>query len=204
MVGSGEEMFVPVDTVFCFSVLEVLNTSGSNTVATVDIVGPQTRSLQLALAPYASQHIVLDELLGPVQLGYARVSTGGNGRVAAVAMHYGRRTDLGISYMFGVPAKPALGSELKGSYNTYLGQDTWLLTVSPSEQSAQISMVRPDGSERHAQAYQLRGVHALHLNQFEEPGHYGTVRVRPENRNTIVSWALRVKGDEYIIPTPLR
>jgi hypothetical protein len=204
MVGSGEELLVPVDTVNRSSVIEVMNTSDGVISVDVDVVGAATHSRRVVLPAYGSQHIVLDEMLGPIQIAYARIKSDTPRSVAAVAMHYGRRPDLGITYMFGLPAKPALGTTLRGSYNTYLGQDNWLLTVSPQSQNVSVRMTRPDGSERHHESYSMQGVSALYLNQFETPDTYGVLRVEPAQRNSVVSWALRVKGQEYIIPTPVR
>ncbi len=204
MVGSGEPLYVPVDTVVRSSVLEVVNTSSEATSVNVQVFGAERSERQLLLAPYASEHIILDQMLGAMQVGYARVQGSRPGSVAAVAMHYGRRSDLGISYMFGIQAKPTLGSTLKGSYNTYLAQDTWLLSVSPQTQNVEVKMTRPDGTIRHLGSYQISGAHTLHLNQFEQADHYGVVEVRPSTRGTVASWALRVRGNDYIIPTPLR
>jgi len=204
MVGSGEPLYVPVDTVVRSSVLEIVNTTSQTTSVNVQVFGEQRSERQLVLAPHASEHIILDQMLGPMQVGYARIQGGSLGSVAAVAMHYGRRSDLGISYMFGIQAKPTLGTSLKGSYNTYLAQDTWLLSVSPEAQSVDVKMTRPDGSTRHQAAYEMSGVHTLHLNQFEESDNYGVIELVPSQRNSLASWALRVRGNDYIIPTPLR
>lgn len=204
MVGSGEPLYVPVDTVVRSSVLEVVNTSSETTNVSVEVYGASRSERQLRLAPYSSEHVILDQMLGPMQVGYARIHGERAGSVAAVAMHYGRRADLGISYMFGIQAKPTLGSSLKGSYNTFLAQDTWLLSVSPQTQNVEVKMTRPDGSVQHQGIHQMGGAHALHLNQFEQAEQYGVVEVTPSARGTIASWALRVRGNDYIIPTPLR
>ena len=41
------------------------------------------------------------------------------------------------------------------------------------------------------------------LGQFDAADNYGFVTVQAQN-STIVAWTLRVRGDEYVIPTPVR
>jgi hypothetical protein len=207
--GSGAELIVPVDTVLRSAVLELFNTTETAVVVSLRIVSPgvapsgeieQTQTLP----PYGSLHLILDHVLGPIQQGYVAIQADTPRSVAAVAMQYGRRPDLGVSYMFGIPAKPALGESLRGSYNTYLGQDSWLVMVSPRDQQMEVRLSRPDGTSRYAGSRTVSGVDVLYLNQFEEPNNYGTVQVTPAERNTVVSWVLRARAEEYVLPTPLR
>ncbi|MCB0323049.1 MAG: hypothetical protein KDD69_05725 [Bdellovibrionales bacterium] len=205
MQGSGEELLVPVDTVLRSTVLEVMNTTGDTVGATVRLAwGDGDAERRVELAPYASEHIILDGILGPTRIGYATIEPDSPRSIAAVAMHYGRGADLGIEYMHGMQAQPAVGTRLRGSYNTHLGQDSWLLMVSPEPQQVALTLVRPDGTERYAGTQYVHGVQAVHLNAFEEPDHYGLVVVRPERPNSMIAWMLRVRGQEYVIPTPLR
>src|SRR5690606_17927553 len=103
MQGSGERLIVPVDTVGRSAVLELLNTTSDPITVNVDLVwGSGSTRLGVALAPHGTHHLVLDQILGPTQVGYAVVQGDKAQSTMAVGMHYGRRPDLGVDYMYGV------------------------------------------------------------------------------------------------------
>jgi hypothetical protein len=206
MKGSGKELIVPVDTIQRTCVLEIMNTSDSTIFVDVDVVSNgSTDSFRVKNIPaYGSRHVILDERMGLGQIGYAKIRGSAVRSVAAVAMHYGRTADLGIDYVFAIPATPKLGSVLRGSYNTFLGQDSWLVVVSPDSQRIGVTMNRGDGHEMLNQTFRMEAVSALRLNDWEAANSYGVVTLQPQFRHSVVAWVLRRKGNDFIIPTPVR
>ena len=123
--------------------------------------------------------------------------------------------------MHGLAAKQALGSVLTGSYNTSLGQHSMLLLINPGSpsQAVSLSMTRSDGNAVTndgrtgiQSTVQLgsdiiipgHGMRVIDLNDFDLPNNYGVVSVLPSNTNKIVAWVVRVRGEDYAIPTPVR
>ena len=204
MQGSGAEQLVPIDTINRTAVIELMNTLNQPVIVDVTIAGGSGASFSLSLPAYGSYHYIADPVLGPNAIGYAIIKGRTAGSIGAVAMEYGRRADLGTAYLFGVPAKEAVGTVLRGSYNTYLGQSSWLILVSPVSQPVTIFTVRNDGQAGGNRTVTINGVGAVNLNEFDSSDSYGVVTVQPQNSNSLVGWVLRVKGNEYVIPTPIR
>ena len=128
----------------------------------------------------------------------------------AVAMQYGRTSSLGLKYMNGVPAKEPLGTVLRGSYNTFLNQDCWLLLVNPTSStvSANISMVRYDGNVTLA-GEQVSvpdgGLLNYDLCSHDQTNVYGVVTVQTAAANSLAATLLRIgSNSDYRFPAPVR
>ena len=122
----------------------------------------------------------------------------------AVAMQYSRRVNKGIYHMYGLPAKSAAGSVLRGSYNLYISQESelWLLNLGNS-QDANVSVTRFDGTQvlRGAQiGVPANGLSITQIGDFEIADTYGLVTVQGQE---MIGWILRRRGLEYVIPLPL-
>lgn len=204
MQGSGQELIVPIDTIGRTAVLELVNMLNQSVQVDVTIAGGAGAGFTLDLPAHGSYHYIADSTLGPNGLGYASIKSRTASSIGVVAMEYGRRSDLGIAYLFGVPGKEASGTVLRGSYNTYLGQTSWLTLISPQAQNVNVLAVRSNGQVAGQRTVAISGVGAVNLNEFDSADSYGVVTVQPENPNSIVAWVLRVKPGEYVIPTPLR
>jgi hypothetical protein len=223
MVGSGELLSVPLTTVGESAIIEVTNTHHKKVTATVriyDINGQEIKKLEIKIPARGTRHLIVDDILGPNTYGTATIRSCTCSSLVAVAMHYGRKIDGGIEYMYGIEAREALGTVLRGTYNTFLSQQSELMVVNPTSeaQEVDIAIVRSDGTEllgvnRPAVSGQLRGtgfvvpangIVVLDLGEFEIPNNYGVVTVQPAKSNSITSWIVRRKGDEYVMPTPVR
>lgn len=223
MVGSGELLSVPLTTKGESSILEITNTTDASIKVAVSIFDANGNELQvfnLKLGARKSQHLIIDGILGANNIGSARIIGDAPESIIAVAMHYGRRIDGGIDYMYGIPAQEALGSVLRGSYNTFLDQQSELILHNPttSEQKVLFYLTRSDGTEllkssatidASGQTGELltiseHGTVSINLNQYEMANNYGVVNIIPDNQNTIVSWVTRHRGTDYVMPTPVR
>ena len=209
--GSGESLVTPMDAREGSVVIEISNTSESVNHVEVDITsdsGDLLFSGALALGPRASFHLIADEFIGG-RMGLARVKGNLPSSVTAVAMHYIRSADGGVRYMYGIPGREALRTVLRGSYNTYLGQESSLLISNPNDstQSANISLTRSDGTSVLLEQPVLvpaNGVVVVSLNQFEAADNYGVLTLQSEQGRNLLGVVVRTRPGEYGIPTPVR
>ncbi|HQH29181.1 MAG TPA: hypothetical protein PLP17_17435, partial [Oligoflexia bacterium] len=151
MVGTGELIAVPLDTDQASAIIEVANTAQVNQDIAVNIYkadGTWVKAPPVTLLPYGSVHIITDQILNG-QKGIATIKGTISEGVIAVAMQYGRTATAGLEYMYGIPARQALGSTLRSSYNTFLQQGCKLLLVNPTGSAAAttIGMVRYNGAQ---------------------------------------------------------
>jgi C1A family cysteine protease len=205
--GLGETLVAPLDTHGRSAILEISNVTGERISVNVSVyggAGAEKHSTQLTLKPYASQHIITDSILGSNQRGIATIKGSAPGSVIAEAMHYGRGPDLGVAYMYGIPAVEALGSVLRGSYNTFLGQDSLLLLLNPTD-SAQSASIDLDGEQLFESAeIPAHGSLVIDLSGYANVNSYGVVTVQPGESAALVAWITRQNGTSYLIPTPVR
>ncbi len=207
--GSGELLIAPVDTSIGTSVLEVGNTNSSSITVSVKVYsedGTIVETLSPELDAYASQHIILDSILTNAK-GIVTVDGSAAGSTVATVMSYGRTATNGISFLYGIQATQPLGTALRGSYNTYLGQSCRLLVSSTTAQTVQISVTRSDGTElleNSEQEVAENGLLDFDLCGNDEANNYGVVTVQPETTNTISAHVVRVGEDSYRFPTALR
>jgi hypothetical protein len=211
--GSGEPLAVPLDTSFGSAILEIANlnstTKAEISVAIYNEQGVPQDAHSYVLNPYQSFHLITDTVLNGSK-GLAVIESDQPNSAAVVAMQYKRTPSLGISYLYGIKAEQALGTVLKGSYNTYLSQGCRLLLSNPGESARKVnvSMTRWDGTvvvpglEINVAAH---GMVDYDLCSHEQPNYYGVVTVQPPAANTIVAQVVRVgKNDSYRFPTPVR
>ncbi|MCB0322538.1 MAG: hypothetical protein KDD69_03160 [Bdellovibrionales bacterium] len=224
LYGSGGLLAVPLDTRGGSAILEVTNTLSEAApvhVLLYDADGTLRSERRLTVAARATFHLMTEaeDLLGPNRRGMAVVRGTKRASLIAVAMHYLRESGK-VSYMYGIPAVAPLGTVLRGTYNTYLGQESELVLLNPNERSANatVSMTRSNGdrvrgvarakAEPILQGDSVRvpafGTVVQNLNEFERPNEYGVVTVHSPRRNGLVAWVLRRRGAEYLIPRPVR
>lgn len=132
------------------------------------------------------------------------------GSIVAVGMHYGRNASLGINFVYGILAKQALGTVMRGSYNTFLAQNCTLVLVNPTAtaRNVSVSMTRFDGTA--VITNQVINVPAfgtdssdLCVNDVED--NYGVVSVQPDAVNSLVAHVIRQgASNAYRFPTPVR
>ena len=210
--GSGRTLAVPLDTTNQTSaILEVANVLNKQTQTTVniyDLNGQLRNSQTIKLDPYASVHIITDSYLQGTY-GMATVKSNSIGGLVTVGMHYRRNRSAGIEYMYGVQGKEALGTVIKGSYNTYLDQTSRLVLVNPTDSvhSVNLTITRSNGTVLSAGKTLVVPAHGqtvYDINSDERTSAYGVVTVSPDQSNTVVAHVIRYRGTDYAIPTPVR
>lgn len=210
--GSGQLLAVPLDTRSQTAVVEVLNTTNAAQVVNVkiyDAAGTEVSSQDVNLPAFGSQHIIADTLLVN-SLGMATVDGATAGGVVAVAMQYGRTQSGGIQFVYGILGREALGTAMRGSYNTFLGQGCTLVVVNPTAtaETVTIGMTRFDGTAvltGGTLAVPARGAASTDLCTQELDNNYGVVTVQPTVSNSVVAHIVRLgENDAYRFPTPVR
>ena len=135
-------------------------------------------------------------------------------------MHYLRDDKGKIETMYGVIGKEPLGSVFRTSYNTFLGQESEVVLMNSSDtaEKIQVSVTRSDGTRLNVSTLQSGTSNSrtsehllqpnsqlvLDLSDVEVANNYGVVRITSENRGKIVSWMLRRRGREFVMPVPAR
>lgn len=212
LYGSGETLVVPISAEGQTAILEVANVALLQNSITIEIFSASGTSLgteSLSLAANSSRHLILNDRLGNGNRGLAVIRGSLRESVIAVAMQYARTANNGVAYMYGLPALQPLGSVVRGSYNTFLEQtsELWLTNQSVLPQSVSVSLVRSGGTtvlSGRNYTVPARGVTVVRLNDFETADQYGVVTVQQNNHNTVLSWMLRRRGNDYGMPAPIR
>lgn len=212
MLGSGEDIVVPLDTSLGMAVVEIANVTSSTqsiVVVVYNEAGTEMHRETLSLGAYSTHHIITDSILNG-QKGIAIINGATTSGVIAVAMEYKRTSSNAVDYLYGIAARQALGSSLKGSYNTFLRQGCRLLLANPTSSDANVtvSMTRYDGSTALSGTVITvpdRGLVDYDLCANDSADVYGVVNVQAATANTIVSNVLRTGNAEtYRFPTPVR
>ncbi len=209
--GNKGRQVVPLSTESSSAIIELMNPGNSATNAKVQIYsenGLLKDSFEFFLAPKSSFHLVTDAILGVGERGVGVIESPG-GAVMAVNMQYERDSSGSIVAMHGVRARESLGFVLRGSYNTFLTQDSNLVLVNSTDQRTEafLSMVRSDGSAAvlgHAVSVPANGQAQVRLNDFDFADNYGVVTVHSSAGSVISAWVNRKKEGNFTIPTILR
>jgi hypothetical protein len=208
--GSGSVLIAPVDTRSATSVVEIgntLNIQASINVKIYSKTGSLVYNQNHNLPSKGSHHIIVDPILVN-DLGIVMVEGPTASSALATVMQYGRTPSAGINYIYGIEAKEALGTVIRGSYNTYLEQACSLLIASRQNQNVSISAVRSSGEvviAGQTLSINENGISEFNLCEAEESDFYGVVTVQPDNVNTIFSQVIRkANGNTYQFPTPVR
>ena len=212
LVGSGELLSVTLDAKEASSILEISNTANLEQSIAVNFYKDDGTSLEtrlVTLSPFGSVHLIADDILRG-GTGIATIQGSKQEGVIAVAMQYGRTSSAGLRYLYGIPARQALGSTLRSSYNTFLNQGCSLLLENPGDIYAQatISMLRYDGFQTLSGELidiPAHGIvtHDICLNGERDT--YGTVTVQAAQANSIVSSIVRIgHNNDYRFPVPVR
>ena len=125
-------------------------------------------------------------------------------------MQYGRNARAGVSNIYPIPARQAIGSIMQGTYNTFLGQDCSLLlgNLAPGAESISYDVTRFDGTvlvRGTRGSVPGEGVLEIDLCSQDVDNVYGVVRVNATSNNAIVGNVVRSGvGDNYRLATPAR
>ena len=209
--GTGSELTLPLDTRGASSIIELSNTGSSTSVVLLDIYsldGEIIENLSVGLGAHSTRHLITDSILQN-STGIAHIRSSINSRIIATVMQYKRTSTGGISYMYGLNARPSLGQNLRGSYNTFLTQDSelWISNSTNTAQTARLSLVRFDQTQildNSLVSIPARGLRIINLSDLETENNYGVARLTLDETNSLSAQVLRRKGLEFVIPTPMR
>lgn len=212
MVGNGRDLAVPLDSDKASTVLEISNTLNKPTSVNVDFYdtsGLKRDTWIFTLKARSSRHIIVDPILQGAS-GMAIVHSNKRNSLIAMAMHYVRTEDGGIRYMYGVRASEALAATMRGSFNTFLQQRSWLLLSNASDQElvVQLQMTRSVGARDSFVSEEVvlaaSGSRKILLNDYLVGEEYGVVTASAEREQSLIAWVVRERENEYVVTTPVR
>ena len=217
--GTGERIVAPFTTEHSeMSVLELSNVTTEPVSLQVDIYDDRTAFAEplrqtIVLGAHQTQHIILNSLIGDGRIGTLAVDADKLGSIIGVVMQYRRSLSGEVEYMYGVQALQALGTVLRGSFNTYLSQTSTLVLINSGATAQQVSFqlmrssgtpILPSSKSDFEVSVPAHGLLRFDLSEAVGSEDYGVVTVQSEDRNTLVGHVLRQRGLEYVMPTPLR
>jgi hypothetical protein len=210
--GVGVESVLPIDSFERSTAIDISNTLAETVTANLAIynqIGELMTRYSQELAPHASWRVVADVHLYR-QKGIAVVSGSHRGSLVTTAMNMDWFDDARLMNIYGLRAKPAVGTVLRGSYNTFLNQRCQLLLSNPTgdDVGTMISMTRYDGTKVLQGEYiwvPAHGMVDLDLCSRDSANVYGVVEVQVDRSNAIAAEVIRIgDGDQYRFPTPVR
>ena len=209
MFASGEDLVVPITSESSQgAMLQVSNTLGTRLTVFVSFHdangGVLLSTMRVALGPKATFTYAMEKYLKGKK-GFAVLHSGASSSVIAGVMQFARNKKKQVAYSYFVPAKPAFGTVLRGSYNTYMGQRSvvWIMNRSAVPQNVALSMVRSNGVSPSFPATFTVPARGMRLVTVPDVDNYGVVTVQTGTPNSLVSWVQRVRPD-FVIPTPVR
>lgn len=232
--GNGENAYAPLTTtVNSKNWLEVVNTLDEVATATINFYLSNRTNAELidtqsiALAPRSQIHFDVNAKLGNAKLGYVEILPGTSNSLVAQSMVYTFDEGTGsIANMYGSQAREALGNELFGSFNLYLGMFNYLKLINVSSTDQIFSVLVNNGSSARTVNVYLPTKGSLDLPIHNgisfgtSPNTLGTIKIQPlsiggvdvtDITGAIVSELLRIRlksnndGQiDYIFPTSVR
>lgn len=206
--ASGADLVVPFTTESQSAVLQGSNVLNTPLTVIVSVYGdtgaPLLSTSTFNVGPKGTFTVQLEKFIRG-RKGFVQLHTGAPNSLLGGVIQYGRTRKGQITFMDLVPAKPATGLVLRGSYNTYMGQRSyiWALNTTGAPQVVAVSSVRSDGVTTIAPTTFTLPAHGYRVLQVPDVDHYGVVTVQAAAQNTIVSWVQRVRPD-FVVPTPVR
>ena len=212
--GNGQKLVVSLDAKNGSAILEISNVLSRSVKADIyvyDRYGTEVRHERRTLGAYQSYHMIADSVLSTVGTGIATIQGDVSDSLIVTAMHYFRNSSLGLNSIYGVQAQQPLGTVLRGSYNTFLGQGCLLRLANPTGADLDVSyrLTRYDGTDvlggDNTVTVSAKGMYDVNICGMESPNVYGVVRVQPAFANSIVANVLRIgPNEQYRFPTPVR
>ncbi len=209
---SSQGLISVFDTRNQMAVLEVSNTLPQFSVVPYTIYdseGQEVAQDVVALPAYATHHLILNNVVAP-SLGTIRLQ-GSNSRNLLVSLfQYGLDQSGIVSNIYNVSSREGLGSQLQGSYNTFLGQSCSLFLANTLDRSQvmEVEATRFDGESvvsGDSVAVAGLGVVEYDLCSRDVPNVFGVVRVTPEQGGSAAAWVVRSgANNSYRLSTPVR
>lgn len=208
--GTGQQV-IPVDTRGASSIVELMNTSSTEVVTTVTLReanGELVQSYEMVIGAKGSFHLITDLDLGLGKRGVVTVNSDTDGALLAVVMNYSRDASNGIDFMYGLRADSGSFESQSGSYNTFIGQESELLVINHGLSSEAVSVEMVDFTGRVDMpvtdfSVSSLGSTGIVANDSVPVNTYGVVTTDSDAEKTS-AWILRKRGNEYLIPTPVR
>lgn len=144
--GTGRTIHVPISRDYdAQNWLEVVNTKGEAVTATVECRAADGTILRtwpdLDLAQRFQKHLNVSELLGMDESGVCTITPSARNSIIAQSMYYFRDSSSGsMLAMYGSQARESLGIGLYGSYNLFLGMNSTLRVMNPTEKNVSFLM----------------------------------------------------------------
>ena len=214
--GTSAKTVLPIDTRSSDAEIFVSNTTSGQVTANVSIYstsGDKVKSLSAKLAAHATWTIDASDYIRSAE-GVATISSSSVGGLISSVTQVLHNNAGGIQSLYAVHSTQALGSVLRGSYNTFLNQGCSLLLTNTTSQkvNVSVSMKRYDGTsliKGKSIAVAGNGLVDYDLCANDTTPAYGLVTVQPSITNSIVATVLRKgatdsAGDSYRFPTPVR
>ena len=210
--ATGEEIVVPLDKRNGSAVLELSNAADSPITVNATFRnsnGTAVSTTTFNLSNYATTHVVADGIL-TTDIGSVTLQGSFTSSVVAVGVHYSRDTAGELQNVYALSSREALGSVLRSSYNTFLGQSCDLLLVNSTgaDITSSITMTRFDGTvvaNGVMVTTPASGVTNYNLCANDTADKYGAVVVQPGVADTITGAVVRHGAAEsYQFATELR
>jgi hypothetical protein len=210
--GVGVESVIPIDNFERSTAIDISNALNENVTANLAIynqTGELVVSFKQELSPHASWRVVADAHLYR-QKGIAVISGSRKGSLVTTAMNMDWHEDARLMNIYGLRSKPAVGSVLRGSYNTFLNQRCQLLLSNPTSQDAgaSVTMTRYDGTvvlNAKRLYVPARGMLDFDLCSNDIDDVYGVVSIQSDIPNSLAAEVIRIgQHDQYRFPTPVR
>lgn len=142
--GNGEETIIPVTTTIgALNWLELINTSSFSTFVNIAIYrydGALMANLDRTLAPRAQEHININTIIGNEKVGFAKITPANQNSIISQSMVYTFNSLGGISNVYTTQGRENISSNIKGSYNLFLGMFNWVKLINPENSNANVTL----------------------------------------------------------------
>ena len=167
----------------------------------------------MTMAPKQVRHLVLNELLGEGRRGSVTVKGSRRESMFGAVNHYAYGESGGLDAAYSIPAGPPLGLELRGSFDTRNVQKSFVVLTNASSAPQDVVMIltnakgaviKQSGKLQRNIALAPHGHAAIDISGTVGGNATGLVRLQAETANVVTGWVMEKKGNEYVIPVPIR
>ena len=212
--GTGEKLTAPFDTSNGTVALEISNTldvaiTVTTTVRDADGVLTGTQPPALGIPAKGTRGIVLNQFLA-TGLGNLQIDSDTVGSMVVNIIEYGLAADGSLLYANPSSPQETLGNDIRGSYNSFLGQNcrTRVASCSNTSENAEVTMTRFDGTvllNKQPIIIPANGSVELDLCGNETESAYGEVKLEASSVGVLAAEVLRQNREGSIeISAPLR
>lgn len=212
--GNGARMSLPIYTINGqTSVIELSNTSNAPIVVALKFYnrdGDQVTTKSVSLAAYETKHEIADSII-PSDLGSVTINSSRAESLFATGLYYDRTLSGSTDTAYAIPAREAIGTISRGSYNTFLSQrcELILTNVSSSAATAVVSVTNLNGEvvlDDTTFTLPSKGTTMdLDVCRDRNTNEYGVIKVVADGVGKIRPVLLRKgPGGRYVFPIEMR